>query len=185
MVTVLSDSNYWVIALQIANQSSRQRGRPTETGSKIFDSNIPTGSNIWSQVPQRRSTPRHTDWLTVSRKVTSNFETRKCRDRITWEFAVAVSQFEWNRRRPARKHRSWGIHGAEISRQATNGEDIALWEQLACAVIIYKVCKATRPLRLLVLKKKWSYPRNGPRRPIGLWDVEDPTLSRQSIHRWR
>jgi hypothetical protein len=26
------------------------------------------------------------------------------------------------------------------------------------------------------------YPRNRPWRPIGLWDVEDPTLSRQSTH---
>jgi hypothetical protein len=30
-----------------------------------------------------------------------------------------------------------------------------------------------------------SYPRNRPWRPIGLWDVEDPTLCRQSAHRWR
>jgi hypothetical protein len=30
---------------------------------------------------------------------------------------------------------------------------------------------------------KWSYPRNRPWRPIGLWDVKDPTLSRQSAHR--
>jgi hypothetical protein len=27
-----------------------------------------------------------------------------------------------------------------------------------------------------------SYPRNRLRRPIGLWDVKDPTLSRQSAH---
>jgi hypothetical protein len=27
-----------------------------------------------------------------------------------------------------------------------------------------------------------SYPRNRPWRPIGLWDVKDPTLSRQSAH---
>jgi hypothetical protein len=26
---------------------------------------------------------------------------------------------------------------------------------------------------------------NRPWRPIGLWDVEDPTFSRQSTHRWR
>jgi hypothetical protein len=29
------------------------------------------------------------------------------------------------------------------------------------------------------------YPRNRQWRPIGLWDVEDPTLFRQSDHRWR
>jgi hypothetical protein len=28
-----------------------------------------------------------------------------------------------------------------------------------------------------------SYPRNRPWRPMGLWDVQDPTLSRQSAHR--
>jgi hypothetical protein len=30
-----------------------------------------------------------------------------------------------------------------------------------------------------------SYPCNRPWRPIGLWDVEVPTFSRQSAHRWR
>jgi hypothetical protein len=30
-----------------------------------------------------------------------------------------------------------------------------------------------------------SYPCNRPWRPIGLWDIEDPTFSRQSAHRWR
>jgi hypothetical protein len=28
---------------------------------------------------------------------------------------------------------------------------------------------------------KWSYPRNRPWRPIGLWDVKDSILSRQSL----
>jgi hypothetical protein len=30
-----------------------------------------------------------------------------------------------------------------------------------------------------------SYPCSRPWRPIGLWDVEGPTLSRESAHRWR
>jgi hypothetical protein len=60
-----------VITLQIADPSSRQRGRPTETRPQISDSNIPTGSNIWWQVLQGCSIPR----LTVSRKVTSTFDT--------------------------------------------------------------------------------------------------------------
>jgi hypothetical protein len=35
-------------------------------------------------------------------------------------------------------------------------------------------------------KKKWqSYPCNRPWRPTWLWDVEDPTFSRQSAHIWR
>jgi hypothetical protein len=33
--------------------------------------------------------------------------------------------------------------------------------------------------------KKYSSPRNRPWRPIVLWDVENPTLSIQSAHRWR
>jgi hypothetical protein len=71
----LSDSVHWVITLQIADPSSRQRGRPPETRPQTSDSNIPTGSNIWSQVPQGYSIPRHTDWLTVTRKVTSPQQT--------------------------------------------------------------------------------------------------------------
>jgi hypothetical protein len=67
---VLRYSDHWVIALQTADPSSRQRERPTETRPQIPDSNIPTGSNIWSQVPQGCSIPRRTDWLTVTRKVT-------------------------------------------------------------------------------------------------------------------
>jgi hypothetical protein len=35
----------------------------------------------------------------------------------------------------------------------------------------------------VIKKKKYSYPRHRRWRPIGLWDVEDPTLSRQSALR--
>jgi hypothetical protein len=34
-------------------------------------------------------------------------------------------------------------------------------------------------------RKGKSYPCNMPWRPIGMWDVEAPTFSRQSAHRWR
>jgi hypothetical protein len=34
-------------------------------------------------------------------------------------------------------------------------------------------------------KKRWSYPCNRPWRPISLRDVEVPTSSRHSAHRWR
>jgi hypothetical protein len=61
---VLRYSDHSVITLQIVDPSSRQRGRPTETWTQISHSNIPTGSNIWSQVPQGYSIARHTDWLT-------------------------------------------------------------------------------------------------------------------------
>jgi hypothetical protein len=36
-----------------------------------------------------------------------------------------------------------------------------------------------------ISSKRWSYPCNRPWRPIGLWDVEAPTFSTQSAHRWR
>jgi hypothetical protein len=58
---VLRDSDHWVIALQTAGPSSRQRGRPTETRQQLPNSNVPTGSNIWSQVPEWA---RHEDILT-------------------------------------------------------------------------------------------------------------------------
>jgi hypothetical protein len=40
-------------------------------------------------------------------------------------------------------------------------------------------------LDAVVKIKKVKYPCNRPWRPIGLWDVEDPTFSRQSVHSWR
>jgi hypothetical protein len=44
---------------------------------------------------------------------------------------------------------------------------------------------ATEYVSSTKLKKKQSYPCNRPWRPIGLWDVEAPTSSRQSAHTWR
>jgi hypothetical protein len=38
---------------------------------------------------------------------------------------------------------------------------------------------------LNILKNIKYYPCNRPGGPIGFWDVETPTLSRQSVHRWR
>jgi hypothetical protein len=58
----------------LADPASRQRGRPTETGQQIPDTNSRKGSNISSNVHKVCSTPRHTDWLTFSRKVTSTFD---------------------------------------------------------------------------------------------------------------
>jgi hypothetical protein len=43
---------------------------PTETGQQIPDPNTSKGSDIWSNVHKVGSTPGHTDWLTVRRKVT-------------------------------------------------------------------------------------------------------------------
>jgi hypothetical protein len=49
----------------------RAKLRSIDTRPQISDSNIPTRNTVWSQVPQWCSIPRHIDWLTVSRKVTS------------------------------------------------------------------------------------------------------------------
>jgi hypothetical protein len=43
---------------------------PTETGQQIPDPKSWKGSNIWSNVHEVGSKPRHTDLLTLSRKVT-------------------------------------------------------------------------------------------------------------------
>jgi hypothetical protein len=64
---VLRDSDHRVRALQTRDPSSRQKGRPTETRQQVSYSNVPTGSNIWSQVPEW---DRPQDSLAVSRKVT-------------------------------------------------------------------------------------------------------------------
>jgi hypothetical protein len=39
--------------------------------------------------------------------------------------------------------------------------------------------------RIIFLTKRQSYPCKRPFRPIGLWNVEAPTSSRQSAQRWR
>jgi hypothetical protein len=60
----------WLWLWQMTDPSSRQRESSTETRQQIPDLNTWKGSNIWSNVHKVGSTPRHTDWLTVSRQVT-------------------------------------------------------------------------------------------------------------------
>jgi hypothetical protein len=38
---------------------------------------------------------------------------------------------------------------------------------------------------ILVTVKRYGFPLYRPWRPLGLWEVEAPTFSRQSAHRWR
>jgi hypothetical protein len=42
-----------------------------------------------------------------------------------------------------------------------------------------------RNIQCRMTGKRWSYPCNRPWRHIALWDVEAPTFSRQSAHKWR
>jgi hypothetical protein len=51
--------------------------------------------------------------------------------------------------------------------------------------VVVVVVVATTVIVIAVLEEAVgvvSNPRNRPWRPIGLWDVKDPTLSRQSAH---
>jgi hypothetical protein len=60
---------------------------------------------------------------------------------------------------------------------------IAFWDTLYKELRYNYHSFLSRVWRLAELLK--SYPYNRPWRPIGLWDVETPTFSRQSAHRWR
>jgi hypothetical protein len=51
--------------------------------------------------------------------------------------------------------------------------------------VVYFMTSVCRPYSVNGKVKKIKLSRNRPCRPIGLWDVKDPTLSRQSAHRWR
>jgi hypothetical protein len=93
--------DHWVITLQIADPSSRQRGRPTETRPQISDSNIPTEviSGRKSHKGARYQdilTDWLTDRLTVSRKVTSTSTSTYPVDLIEWVHGLWES--EWGRR---------------------------------------------------------------------------------------
>jgi hypothetical protein len=57
---------------QMTDPTSRQRGRPTETRQQLWENNLRTESNIWSQVPRVDSISWHTDWLTDRPTVNSN-----------------------------------------------------------------------------------------------------------------
>jgi hypothetical protein len=59
-----------VIALQITNPSSRQRGRPTSTNSQLSKNNQLEKGKNWFRVPDGCLTPRRTGRLTVSRNIT-------------------------------------------------------------------------------------------------------------------
>jgi hypothetical protein len=53
-------------------------------------------------------------------------------------------------------------------------------EILATCISTYSLVRTSQAAHSVSIKK--SYPPNRPWRPIGLWDVEDPTLCRQSAH---
>jgi hypothetical protein len=60
--------------------------------------------------------------------------------------------------------------------------DMEKWKFLTLPGLeLQPVGREALPSRYVRIMYK-SYPRNRPWRPIELWDVKDPTLSRQSAH---
>jgi hypothetical protein len=67
------------------------------------------------------------------------------------------------------KHFLWSVHRPPMT--AFSGRNMQ------------KLCSITK--NFVTFDEAKSYPRNKPWRPMGLWDVKDPILSRPSAHRWR
>jgi hypothetical protein len=89
LVNVYTDK--WLYCdIQMTDPVSHQRRHPIQMGQQIPDPNPWKESNIWSNVHKVGSTPRHTDWLTVSCKVTltSNDSCPKSKynPNLTWFF---------------------------------------------------------------------------------------------------
>jgi hypothetical protein len=70
-----------VIALQITDPSSRQRGRPTSTNPQLSKNNQREKGKNWSRVPDGCLTPRKTGRLIVGRNITLT---------LTWLWQVSV-----------------------------------------------------------------------------------------------
>jgi hypothetical protein len=85
---VLRDSDHWQIALQIADPSSRQRGRP-ERKSKAIVRQKKEKRKIWAWVPKGCPTSRRIGRLTISH---NNYSTQL--NSTLWKIDVAV--FYWS-----------------------------------------------------------------------------------------
>jgi hypothetical protein len=88
------------------------------------------------------------------------------------------------------------IHRTSVTVSVSGGSSILLallWmsrfgEQcriIGCSELRFLIVMLPSSRSFIFLRKVKSYPSNRPWRPIGLWDVQDPTLSRKSAHRWR
>jgi hypothetical protein len=131
----------------------------------------------------------HSSWLQIQR---SGFDSR--RYQIFWEVVglergslslvsateellernssgSGLENREYGRRDPTRlPHGILYLHKLALTSPTSVGRSVG---------IVRSRTKATQ------LVKRHNCPRNRPWRPIGLWDVEAPTLSRQSVHRGR
>jgi hypothetical protein len=71
-------------------------------------------------------------------------------------------------------------HFIQIKRQS-----FIAWPLPSASVLVHYSQLSYHLTLCTIDKSKVKLSRNRPWRPIGLWDVKDPTLSRQSAHRWR
>jgi hypothetical protein len=84
------------------------------------------------------------------------------------------------------------IAGAALDRAGLEQWYSTFSVQVPSVVISHQRCNpkllvhnSSPKLSIMYTYPKQSFPRSMPWKPIGLWDVEDRTLSRQSAPRWR
>jgi hypothetical protein len=141
---------------------TRQGGRPIDTRPQISDSNIPTGSNIWSQIPKGYSIRRHTDWLTDCRSP-SNFDFDSQQDDSD-QFRPSTAGKSFKARVSLKKKCAYCI-------TSTNKIAHRLLSRIICVVVVYRAYTNT----LHRLHSSSSNPHKAI--PVGLWDVKNPRLS--------
>jgi hypothetical protein len=128
---VLRDSDHWQIALQITDPSSRQRRRPRAKSKAIFRQKKEK-SKIWLWAPKGCPTPRYTDWLTVSRKVTSTSTSVRsyCSRTFTiTPYCVCTCQYTTDAIYP------FVSSLLILSLQTVLGEEIELWSPSICSFL--------------------------------------------------
>jgi hypothetical protein len=86
--------------------------------------------------------------------------------------------------RRKRRRRTPGATPALPSRRSTTLEDGAHTSGVILLVVIFRICITWTQFSRSVRHFEKG-PLQGPRRPIGLWEVAAPTVSRQLAHRWR
>jgi hypothetical protein len=122
----------------------------------------------------------------------------------SWQWAVSFMSrplyprgksplYPLDRRLGGPQHRS-GRHG-EVKILATIGTRTRPFGHPAHSQSLYRLrypgswlwdgTKVPNYSCMFLVQKKRSYPSNRSWSPIGLWDVEAPTFSSQSAHRWR
>jgi hypothetical protein len=119
--------------------------------------------NLGNRNPAFRPVARHcTDWAIPT--VSTVYKIRNIIISSKWEQAREPNS--WRQKLKFQTHANYLRIGC-MDRGAAEADGSEVW--------------SVKPSKV----KKWSYPCNRPWRPIGVWQVEAPTSSRQSAHRWR